>query len=123
MPREVISGKNGTVSLNGSPVLDVTDISPNLEVDGNEYATSSTNGKKFETPAHSKESGSFNVLQHKAAVLVAAVGTVASLIITTNGTNEVFNGFALIKSASPSIAVQGGDNIERTVNWAEAEQC
>lgn len=123
MPREVISAKNGTVSLDGAAVKDVTDITVTDEVDGIEYATSSTAGKKFENAGHRKISGSFTILQHIAADILAALGQVKPLIITTDGANEAFNGNALIKSATPSIPVQGGDDIARTINWAEAEVC
>ncbi len=123
MAREVISAKNGTVKLDAASVDDVTDITVTRETDGIEYATSSTAGKKFENAGHSKTSGSYTILQHIAAAHIAALGQVKPLIITTDGVNEEFNGNALIKSATPSIPVQGGDDIARTINWAEAEVC
>lgn len=119
MARNVKSAKNGTATIEGSDVDDVSDITVTEEVEGQEYATSSTNGTKFEVAGHIKRSGSFTVKDDQ----FQAPGSVVTLILTSDGSVELFNGNALLKTRNPSVPIEGGDVVETVVDWAEAEEC
>ena len=120
-PRKVKSSKNANATLNGALVADISDIQFDDVVDGQEYASSSTGGFKYEIAGHRKRSGSFKCLADQLPSGILN-GGIYSLVITSDGTTEVFNGsYCLVKTFNQPINIRGGIVIEATVQWAEAE--
>lgn len=112
----VKSAKNGTVSFAGSPVADATDIQVNKTTNSKEYASSSTAGLVSRRAGHQDASGSFTI---KADALSFDEGDEGTLLLTSDGSVELFNATALIGEISFSCPIEGGDIIEATVNWGQ----
>jgi len=116
MPREIISAKTGTVTIGGSPLQDIVNITIEKVSEEKTYATSSTNGRRYEIGGHESVSGSFEVLGGSNAVQ----GSIVSLVITNAGPAN-FNGYAHIRSNNVTSNVDSGDLIGNVINWGEAE--
>ena len=111
----VKSAKSGTVSWDGA-ISDVTDISVNLVSDVKEYASSSTAGKKSRRAGHSDATGSFTI---KADEFGYDEGDEGTLVVTSDGTEELFNGQAIIIDIAYTVPVESGDIIECAVSWGQ----
>ncbi len=124
MARNVKSGKNGKIEVDSATINDVANIrGTNIgQHSGEEYASSSTAGQKFELAGHSKKAGSFEVLSDVLdAALLGKIGTAVGLIIFSDATTKVFNGTALLKAGETTIDVEAGGIERTTIDWAEAE--
>ena len=110
------SAKNGTGTWDGASLDDLTDISVNKASDVKEYASSSTNGEKSRRAGHGDRSGSFTM---KADVVPFDEGDSGTLVLTSDGTEELFNGTAMIIDVAYSVPVEGGDIVECSVSWGQ----
>jgi len=109
----VKSAKSGTVAFDGA-LDDVTDISVNEVNDVQEYASSSTSGSKSRVAGHGDTTGSFTM---KSDAVDFAVGDDGTLVVTSDGAVELFNGAAIILDISYSVPVEAGSIVEAVVNW------
>jgi len=111
----VKSAKSGTVSWDGA-LSDVTNIDVSNSNDVKEYASSSTSGEKSRRAGHSDTTGSFTL---KADTFAFDEGDDGTLIITSDGTEVLFTGTAMIIDVNYSVPVEGGDIIECNVTWGQ----
>lgn len=108
------SAKNGTVDWGGA-VADVTDIKISESSDVKEYASSSTAGAKGRIAGHSDTTGSFTVLTDDTSLFEE--GDSGTLVITSDGAVEMFNGNAIILSVEYGVPVSDGGPCEVNVSW------
>ena len=111
----VKSAKSGTISWDGE-IDDVTDISVTLVSDVKEYASSSTAGKKSRRAGHSDATGSFTI---KADVFTSDEGASGTLVVTSDGTEKLFDGTAIVIDKAFSVPVESGDIVECAVSWGQ----
>jgi len=111
----VKSAKSGTVSWDGA-LSDVTNIDVTNVNDVKEYASSSTSGEKSRRAGHSDTTGSFTL---KSDTFTFDEGDSGTLVVTSDGSEELFNGTAMIIDVAYSVPVEGGDIIECAVSWGQ----
>ena len=112
----VKSAKSGTATWDGAALGDVTDISVDLSSDVKEYASSSTSGKKSRRAGHSDGNGSFTM---KSDTVTFDEGDSGTLIITSDGSEVLFTGTAMIIDIGFSVPVESGDIVEAAVTWGQ----
>lgn len=115
----VKSAKNGTAEFGVGPttVADVTDITVNVTSDENRYASSSTSGEYRRVAGHEDMAGSFTILADAMPAGLAIGTTITSLVITSDGTVELFNDDAFISNISYNVPIGGGAPVSATVTF------
>ena len=111
-----ISAKSGTATWDGTGLFDVTNIDFTIASDVKEYASSATAGQKSRRAGHSDKSGSFTL---KADEVPFDEGDSATLIITSDGSEVLFTGTAMIIDIGYSVPVESGDIVEANVSWGQ----
>lgn len=116
----VKSAKNATAEFGGSPttIADVTDVTVTNSQDENKYASSSTSGEYRRTAGHGDITGSFTILADAMPAGLTIGTTITSLVITSDGTVELFNDDAYISNITYNVPVGGGGNVSATVTFA-----
>ena len=112
----VKSAKSGTGTWDGTALDDVTNIDLNLASDVKEYASSATSGQKSRRAGHSDSSGSFTM---KADTVPFDEGDSGTLILTSDGSEVLFTGTAMIIDIGFSVPVESGDIVEANVTWGQ----
>jgi hypothetical protein len=106
-----------TITWEGTAVADTTKVSVNRDVESKEYASSTTAGVKRRLGGVTDAKGSFEVLQDVPPFDENDIGT---LVVTSDGATELFNGEALIKSIKTDVDWEKNEIIKSMVEWEKA---
>ena len=110
----VKSAKSGTVTF-GTLQADVTDISINDVQDLHAYGSSSTGGVRKRVTGYTDATGSFTVLND--VLVTVSKGAVDDLVITSDGTEELYSGQVVIGDITYGVPIGDGSPVETVINW------
>lgn len=100
-----VSGKNGSATWNGTPIPDVRNISVNDISEPQKYASSSTNGVKYEEPGHEDVAISFGVYTDEPPF---DKGDKGALVLLARSGVELFNGDVHISAVNFGVDIEAG---------------
>ena len=110
------SAKNGTVTIGGVEVEDVTNITVNKVQELHPYSSNKTGGAKKRIIGHSDNSGEFTILDDDNTLVVQG-SRVESVIITSDGAEVLFSGTVVFGDLSYGVNIDAGDQVVVTCPW------
>jgi len=125
------SGLSGTATWGGSTIEDVRDIDVESINDVKEYRSSSTAGHMHRVAGGTDSQGTFSVFfpttggpiaptnASLTAILPFQKGETGTLVLTSNGSQELFNGAARIISIRYRVPIETGDLLEAVVTFGQ----
>lgn len=107
------SAKSGTITWDAGALANVHDIQVSDTSETQVYASSSTSGAKSRVAGLDDVTGSFKLYEDPGF----SKGDSGTLVVTTDGTEELFNATAIIEDIQVSAPVGSGGLVEWSVTW------
>lgn len=108
------SSKNMTATWNGTAIPEVTDFKGTKDSGTQKHSSSSTAGKYRRNSGATDHMGTLDVMSDSVPFVDGETGT---LIVTSDGTVELFNDLVYIEKIDHNVPVDGGGNVLTQVSW------
>lgn len=110
------SAKSGTATWEAAAIPGVFDIQVSDIVEEQVFASSGTAGAKHRVAGLADVTGSFKCYTDPGM----SVGATGTLVLTSDGSETLYNGEAYISDISTSVPIGTGGLVEFTVTWGAA---